>query len=191
MHFLLCSVSSTSNRRHIPSISSHGHALWICYTHLQYAGYLSKTNPYQSYEIRIGTHSENLPGRIRILRSMAPLYCYHHCCSSRNLNGHLILSSQNLLTLRYSHIATSTFPNLPLLFHFHHVQFRHPHKNTCILPIFSILFLTSSLRTWARRSMDRTSVSGTDDVGSIPTGPTIFIFQKPLRNQGFSIFEHT
>lgn len=36
--------------------------------------------------------------------------------------------------------------------------------------------------------MDRTSVSGTDDVGSIPTGPTIFTFQKPLRNQGVFYF---
>lgn len=49
---------------------------------------------------------------------------------------------------------------------------------------FFLFYLSRSLRTWARRSMDRTSVSGTDDVGSIPTGPTsLFMLQVAVHQR--------
>ena len=127
----------------LPAAGAHGHALRLRHAHLQHAGNLSEPHAAQPHEIRAGTHPAHLSGRSRLPGSLAPFRGHHGRYRGGRPGCRLFFPSQNFLTPLPS-LRNTRKPPCPEFprFIFSSCQSRHRHKNTCIRPVFSILFLS-------------------------------------------------
>lgn len=113
------------------------------HAHLQHAGNLSEPHAAQPHEIRAGTHPAYLSGRSQLPGSLAPFRGHHGRYRGGRPGCRLFFPSQNFLTPLPS-LRNTRKPPCPEFprFIFSSCQSRHRHKNTCIRPVFSILFLS-------------------------------------------------
>ena len=90
-----------------------------------------------------GTHPAHLSGRSQLPGSLAPFRGHHGRYRGGRPGCRLFFPSQNFLTPLPS-LRNTRKPPCPEFprFIFSSCQSRHRHKNTCIRPVFSILFLS-------------------------------------------------
>ena len=143
VHLLLCSIPPAGHCGNLPAAGAHGHALRLRHAHLQHAGNLSEPHAAQPHEIRAGTHPAYLSGRSQLPGSLAPFRGHHGRYRGGRPGCRLFFPSQNFLTPLPS-LRNTRKPPCPEFprFIFSSCQSRHRHKNTCIRPVFSILFLS-------------------------------------------------